>query len=85
MVNRRHHCRHCGSIFCKKCAGGRVLLPRLGYDTPQRACAVDVSRRRTGRGDTFARDEDEESDGGDGGGGERRRGVRRWDAAARAL
>ena len=38
VFNRRHHCRHCGSIFCKKCAGGRVLLPRLGYDTPQRVC-----------------------------------------------
>ena len=38
VFNRRHHCRHCGSIFCKKCAGERVLLPRLGYDTPQRVC-----------------------------------------------
>ena len=24
VFNRRHHCRHCGSIFCKKCAGARV-------------------------------------------------------------
>ena len=38
VFNRRHHCRHCGSIFCKKCAAERVLLPRLGYDKPQRVC-----------------------------------------------
>ena len=82
VFNRRHHCRHCGSIFCKKCAGGRVLLPRLGYDTPQRVCRGCFSEAyRTGG--SFAPAEERKSDGGDGGGGERRRGVRRWDARGR--
>ena len=39
FLNRRHHCRHCGGVFCKKCAAAKVFLPRLGYgDAPQRVC-----------------------------------------------
>ena len=49
LVNRRHHCRACGDIFCKKCAGWKVDLPRLGYATPQRVCQGCMeSARRTG-------------------------------------
>ena len=39
LFNRRHHCRHCGFVFCKKCAGGRAPLARLGFGpAPQRVC-----------------------------------------------
>lgn len=38
VFNRRHHCRQCGHVFCKKCAGEKRPLPRLGYQTPQRVC-----------------------------------------------
>ena len=39
LFNRRHHCRHCGFVFCKKCAGERAPLARLGFGAaPQRVC-----------------------------------------------
>jgi len=38
-VNRRHHCRHCGKIFCNMCSSYRALLPReFGQRDPQRGC-----------------------------------------------
>ena len=27
-INRKHHCRYCGKIFCGKCSSHRMLLPR---------------------------------------------------------
>ncbi|KAJ9462775.1 Lateral signaling target protein 2-like protein [Diplonema papillatum] len=35
---RRHHCRVCGLVFCKKCCGEKLHLPSLGYNTPQLIC-----------------------------------------------
>lgn len=38
-INRRHHCRHCGQIFCERCAFQRLLLPpEFGYRDPERVC-----------------------------------------------
>jgi len=38
-MNRRHHCRHCGVIFCNKCSGQRCLLPaNFEMRDPQRVC-----------------------------------------------
>lgn len=38
-INRRHHCRHCGQIFCERCASQRLLLPpEFGYRDPERVC-----------------------------------------------
>lgn len=37
--NRRHHCRHCGKIFCDACSSERSLLPiAFGLRDPQRVC-----------------------------------------------
>lgn len=38
-IIRKHHCRHCGNIFCNKCAAEKLFLP-LGfkYQDPQRVC-----------------------------------------------
>ena len=37
--NRRHHCRHCGQIFCNRCTSHRLLLPKdFGCRDPQRVC-----------------------------------------------
>ena len=38
-ANRRHHCRHCGHIFCDTCSSERSLLPvAFGLADPQRVC-----------------------------------------------
>ena len=38
-VNRRHHCRHCGNIYCQNCSPNRSLLPfEYGLADPQRVC-----------------------------------------------
>jgi len=38
LINRRHHCRHCGNIFCKKCTTQRSTIPNLAYTEPVRVC-----------------------------------------------
>ena len=36
---RRHHCRHCGRIFCSNCSSYKSLLPHaFGLRDPQRVC-----------------------------------------------
>lgn len=38
-VNRRHHCRHCGQIFCERCSPYKLLIPpEFGYRDPERVC-----------------------------------------------
>ena len=32
----RHHCRHCGKIFCSKCLKAKALV--LGDPKPQKIC-----------------------------------------------
>lgn len=36
LINRRHHCRQCGGIFCGSCSEQK--LPVLGYQGDQRVC-----------------------------------------------
>lgn len=48
-LNRRHHCRSCGDVFCHDCSKNKVLLPLDGekYKIPVRvcnSCHVDCSR-----------------------------------------
>lgn len=50
LFNRRHHCRHCGAIFCKKCCSQKTNLPRLGYSTPQRVCDTCMPEATSGGG-----------------------------------
>ena len=39
-TNRRHHCRVCGCVFCRKCCVNKVHIPSLGYTSPQLVCAI---------------------------------------------
>lgn len=39
--NRKHHCRHCGMIFCDSCSRDQALLPVAFNKTdPQRVCGA---------------------------------------------
>ena len=40
VLNRRHHCRCCGNIFCGGCSDNFVPLPALGFVFVQRVCAA---------------------------------------------
>ena len=38
-VNRKHHCRHCGMVYCNTCSNNKLLLPHVfGYRDPVRVC-----------------------------------------------
>lgn len=38
-VNRRHHCRHCGKVFCEQCVTHQDMLPHeYGYRDPCKVC-----------------------------------------------
>jgi len=37
-INRRHHCRNCGHIFCGDCTSKRVALKKLAYKKKVRVC-----------------------------------------------
>lgn len=39
LINRKHHCRHCGFIFCQNCSSRKAMLPmEFGYRDPERVC-----------------------------------------------
>ncbi|GAB1609989.1 zinc finger FYVE domain-containing protein 21 [Argonauta hians] len=38
LMNRRHHCRRCGRLFCGRCCDNKVSLPRMCFIDPVRVC-----------------------------------------------
>jgi len=39
LVNRKHHCRKCGGVFCTSCTSKRTpILALPGYRIPRRVC-----------------------------------------------
>ncbi|KAI9309257.1 armadillo-type protein [Cunninghamella echinulata] len=39
QLRRRHHCRHCGNIYCHDCSSKNIPLPQFGYgNKPVRVC-----------------------------------------------
>ncbi|GFY45735.1 hepatocyte growth factor-regulated tyrosine kinase substrate [Trichonephila inaurata madagascariensis] len=38
VVQRKHHCRNCGQIFCHKCSSRSCPIPRFGIEKDVRVC-----------------------------------------------
>lgn len=38
LVQRKHHCRCCGQIFCGKCSGKQAPIPKFGIEREVRVC-----------------------------------------------
>lgn len=38
LVNRKHHCRCCGQIFCDKCSSKTSTIPKFGIEKEVRVC-----------------------------------------------
>ena len=38
LVNRKHHCRACGGIFCNKCSSKQAIIPKYGIEKEVRVC-----------------------------------------------
>ncbi|KAI0982905.1 hypothetical protein GJ496_001799, partial [Pomphorhynchus laevis] len=38
LTSRRHHCRHCGRILCKKCSELELPIPKFNLDKTVRVC-----------------------------------------------
>lgn len=38
LVQRQHHCRHCGQVFCGKCSSKNSTIPKFGIEKPVRVC-----------------------------------------------
>jgi hypothetical protein len=58
ISTRRHHCRACGRLFCKKCTATRLVLERLGFQKPVRVCSSCRHKEtlRRGAARTFLQD-----------------------------
>ncbi|PIK49180.1 putative hepatocyte growth factor-regulated tyrosine kinase substrate [Apostichopus japonicus] len=38
VIQRKHHCRHCGQVFCSKCSSKESNIPKFGIERPVRVC-----------------------------------------------
>ncbi len=36
FINRKHHCRSCGGVFCQSCSNNEIPIPALGFTDPVR-------------------------------------------------
>jgi len=49
-INRKHHCRYCGNIFCGRCSSHKLAIPKFSYFKAVRVCDSCHTRlQRQGR------------------------------------
>ncbi|CAG7726980.1 unnamed protein product [Allacma fusca] len=44
VINRKHHCRACGQVFCGKCSSKTATLPKFGIEKEVRVCDACFER-----------------------------------------
>lgn len=55
LLNRRHHCRHCGLIFCAACTATKCLLPpEFGFAAPEKVCNTCAAYLQESQGQLVA-------------------------------
>lgn len=47
LVQRKHHCRNCGQIFCQKCSSQNAPIPRFGIEKEVRVCEACFEKLST--------------------------------------
>jgi len=40
LLHRKHHCHHCGGVFCSKCAQHEIPIPKFHYPNPVSVCTT---------------------------------------------
>nr|XP_009861236.1 zinc finger protein isoform X1 [Ciona intestinalis] len=38
VIQRKHHCRACGGVFCSKCTSKQAIIPKFGIEKEVRVC-----------------------------------------------
>ncbi|CAF0737875.1 unnamed protein product [Brachionus calyciflorus] len=47
ILNRRHHCRACGQIFCNSCSSKQAPIPKFGIEKEVRVCDACYDKLKT--------------------------------------
>ncbi|KAI3404643.2 VPS27 [Candida oxycetoniae] len=54
MLNRKHHCRACGGVYCQQHSGNNTQLVNLGIMEPVRVCDNCYAKQKHKGGDNFS-------------------------------
>ena len=55
ITNRKHHCRHCGRVLCKKCSEREISILKFSLQKPVRVCDICFDVLTAGGGQTIVK------------------------------